>query len=139
MNTAVQAWFSVQGWDENTWEGKPQQEVSGAKNTQANVKYSYSGEISGESVVRYLMCYVEEGEHGSFVALEHFTGSIGGKQGTFTFQHTGTFEKDGVKATLVIVPGSGTGELAGLRGTGSVDLTGHQERYPLHLDYAFAG
>jgi hypothetical protein len=36
-----------------------------------------------------------------------------------------------------IVPHSSTGDLKGLRGTGSYSLVGHQERFPLMLDYDF--
>lgn len=131
----AKAQFAVQSWDENTWEEQPSREVEGAKRTRARVTYTYEGDLQGESVVEYQMNYNADGS-GQFVALEQFTGSIGGKSGSVTLQHVGTFEP--VRATLMVLPGSGTGELAGLSGQASIELAGHQDAYPITLDYEFA-
>lgn len=131
----TQTIFSVKGWDENTWDGKNYREVDGAKLTHAEVKYAYEGDIQGESTVHFLMSYVADGSYGSYVALEHVSGKLGGKSGSFVVQHTGIFNKDGVQGKTTVVPDSGTGELAGLKGQGSYDLAGHQESYPLQFDY----
>lgn len=135
MHSKLQANFSIKGWDENTWDGRLAKDVSGAKLTHADVKYSYAGGIEGESHIQYLMTYGSDGATGSFVALEHISGSIGGKTGSFVLQHTGTFDAQGVNGKVIVVPQSGTGQLQDLRGSGSYDLVGHQESYPLHLDY----
>jgi uncharacterized protein DUF3224 len=137
MKTHAQTSFQVKGWDENTWDGRPAKDVTGAKLTRADVKTAYDGDIKGEGHIEYLMAYCGEGASGSYVGLEQVTGSIGGKAGSFVFQHQGTFDNNIVKGTVVVVPDSGTGELAGLRGTGVVDLGGHEERFPLTLDYDF--
>jgi hypothetical protein len=134
MSSKAQAAFSLKSWDENTWEGKPAAEVSGAKLSRAEVAYTYQGDLVGESKVQYLMAYVEKAA-GSFTGLEAFTGSLAGRSGSFILQHTGTFKGDTVEAVLRVVPGSGTGELAGLRGEAAVKLIGHQESYPITLDY----
>lgn len=138
MTTTAQAAFSVTGWDETTWDGQPAKEVQGAKLTRTVVTYSYSGSISGASRLQYLMSYNADGLTGSYVALELVSGSLDGRAGSFTLLHTGTFDEQRVSGTAAVVPGSGTGALAGLRGTGTINLSGHQESYPLHFEYDFA-
>lgn len=70
------------------------------------------------------------------MGLEHVVGRIGGRSGSFVLQHSGTFQAGTAKATWSVVAGSGTGELHSLRGEGGF-ASGHQERYPMTLDYAF--
>lgn len=135
MSQQASARFAVVHWAEKTWDGRPQTEVPGAKQTHAQVGYRYEGDLTGESTLHYLMQYNADGS-GSFVALERFTGTLHGKAGSFVFQHVGTFEP--VRAALTIIPGSATGELDGLRGTAQIELAGHAESYPLTLDYHFA-
>jgi hypothetical protein len=134
MTQQANATFAVKSWSENTWEGKPAAEVTGAKLTYSKVEYIYKGDMEGESSIQYLMSYNEDGS-GQFVALEHFTGKIGGKSGSVVFQQVGTFEP--VTATLTVLPGSGTGELAGLRGESHFVIPGHMEQYPFTLNYHF--
>jgi hypothetical protein len=54
----------------------------------------------------------------SFVGIERVTGAIGGRAGTFLLQDQGTVADGVVEGEWFVVPRSGTGELAGLRGTG---------------------
>lgn len=128
--------FSVKSWDEKTWDGKPHNEVTGAKLTRAEITYVYHGDLEGEGTVQYLMDYHEDGT-GQYVGLERVVGSIGGRSGSFVLQHIGTFDAQSVKASLSVVPGSGTGELRGLHGTTEILISGHQESYPLTLAYGF--
>lgn len=130
-----QAMFAVKSWDEKTWDGHAAAEVSGEKMTRALVTYAYRGDIEGESELQYLMTYSADGTTGAFVGLERVRGRLGGRTGSFVFEHTGTFDAEGVKGTVRIVPGSGSGELLGLRGEGSVHLQGHAAEYPLRLSY----
>ena len=43
---------------------------------------------------------------------------LGGRQGTFVLQGSEIVENGNIKATWFVVPGSGTGDLSGLRGEG---------------------
>lgn len=134
MSQQANATFAVKSWTETTWDGKPAAEVEGAKLSHAVVEYTYQGDMQGQSTIRYVMSYNADGS-GQFVALEHFTGSIGGKSGSVVLQQVGTFEP--VTATLTVLPGSGTGELAGLRGESHIVLSGNMEQYPFILSYHF--
>lgn len=57
-----------------------------------------------------------------YVALERITVTIGGRAGSFALLHVGTKDAAGSWAKWPIVPGSGTGELAGIRGQGRIDI-----------------
>ena len=132
MKTHAKGTFELKAWDE-----KPFNEMNGMpKLTRASVIKSYQGEITGEGKLEYLMMYRDDGS-ASFVGLERVVGSVGGQRsGSFVFQHTGTFKGGVATVTLIIVPGSGTGDLHGLRGEGGFTV-GHQGPYSITLDYDF--
>jgi hypothetical protein len=52
-----------------------------------------------------------------YVAIEMVTGTLGGSHGSFALQHSATMDQSGLKMVVVVVPGSGTGELKGIAGT----------------------
>jgi hypothetical protein len=131
MPTRANATFEVKSWDE-----KPFNEIEGApKLAHVTVTHEYRGDIEGESTLVYLMAWPTE-TIASFVGLERVTGRIGDRSGTFVLQHTGTL-KDGIAdAKWSVVPGSGTGDLRGLRGEGGF-VSGHVQPHPFSLDYEF--
>jgi Protein of unknown function (DUF3224) len=51
-----------------------------------------------------------------YVAIERVTGTLDGKRGSFVLQHSGLINKGSPSLTVVVVPDSGTDELAGLEG-----------------------
>ena len=52
-----------------------------------------------------------------YVAMERVTGSLGGRKGSFVFQHSGTMNRGTPELSVTVVPDSGTGELTGLSGS----------------------
>ncbi|MGW7526579.1 DUF3224 domain-containing protein [Streptomyces sp. NPDC054783] len=59
----------------------------------------------------------------SVVAMESFEGTLGGLSGTFNFVHSATTRGEGREAEFfVIVPGSGTEALTGIRGAGGLRI-----------------
>lgn len=56
-------------------------------------------------------------ESGGYVAVERVTGTLQGRHGAFSLQHNATMTKGVPYLNIIVVPGSGTGELAGLSGT----------------------
>jgi hypothetical protein len=79
------------------------------------------------------MMYRDDGS-ASFVGLERFTGQIAGKKGSFVLQRTGMFEGGQAKESFSVIQGSGTGELAGLKGDGHTEV-GHGMEHPWTLSY----
>jgi hypothetical protein len=137
MSQHAQAHFTIAAWDEQTWDGRPARDVTGAKLTRAQVRYTYQGVIAGEGTVQYLMAYRDDGS-ANFVGLEQVVGSIAGHAGSFVLQHTGSYDKHTVTENVVVLPGSGTGELQGLRGAGRLELPeGQQPPFAFALEYTF--
>ncbi len=131
MSTHAIATFAIKSWDE-----KPYNEVEGLpKLIRASVTKSFKGDIEGEGTLEYLMVNRDDGAT-SFVGLERIVGRIGSRTGSFVLQHSGVFEGGVAKAAYFVVPGSGTGDLRGLRGEGSF-ASGHAQEYPMTLDYDF--
>jgi hypothetical protein len=102
--------------------------------TEAEVSYTYAGEIEGSSTLRYLSAYKTDAA--PVLGLEQFTGSIAGQEGTCVFLHNGTHQQSSVDIRLEVVPGMGTGGLQGLRGEGDLQIAGHSDDgYELVLSY----
>jgi hypothetical protein len=129
MSKHATATFQVTAWDE-----KPYDEIEeGPKLTRATITKSFSGDIEGEGKLEYLMVHRDDGS-ASFIGLERVVGRLGDRSGSFVLQHTGTFEDGTAKATWLVVPGSGAGQLRGLRGEGGF-ASAHAESYSMTLDY----
>src|ERR1700729_3879122 len=100
-----------------------------------HVEESFSGDISGDGLVEFLQAARADGS-ASFVGIERVTGTVAGREGTFLLQDVGTVEGNVVSGEWFVIPGSGTGGLAGLRGEGGVRA--HLgEGAQVYLDYWF--
>jgi len=64
-----------------------------------------------------------------YVAMELVTGRLGGKTGSFALQHSATMDANGPKMQVVVAPGSGTGELAGIAGTFVITIANGKHSY----------
>jgi len=116
MTQHAQGKFDIASWDE-----EPYEEIDAARKlTRATVTQRFSGDITGDGAVQWLMFYRTDGT-ADFVGLQRVAGQLGGKQGSFVLQTIGSF--DGAKAAgdWTVVPGSGTDGLEGLQGTGRME------------------
>jgi len=64
-----------------------------------------------------------------YVAMEYVTGTLGGHTGSFALQHSGTMEGGKFNLNVVVVPGSGTGALAGISGTMNIIIAAGKHSY----------
>ncbi|OLZ70820.1 hypothetical protein AV521_12445 [Streptomyces sp. IMTB 2501] len=93
----------------------------------ATMRKRYEGEVAGVSATLFTAAYDQSSATGTYVAMESFEGMLGERSGSFNFAHSATTLGEGREAEFfVIVPGSGTGALAGIRGAGgmAVDADG---------------
>jgi len=103
--------------------------------TRIHVKESLSGDMTGDGVAEFLQAARADGS-ASFVGIERVTGTVAGRIGTFLLQDAGTVQDNIVSGEWFVIPGSGTGTLAGLRGTGGFRAN-LGEGAQVHLDYWF--
>jgi len=83
----------------------------------------YEGKVEGRSATLFTAAYDQASGVGTYVAMESFEGSVDGLAGAFNFAHsatTGGTDRGGEFFT--IVPTSGTGDLAGIRGAGGMAI-----------------
>lgn len=64
-----------------------------------------------------------------YVAMEHVTGTLGGRKGTFVLQHSGLMTRGNGQLTVTVVPDSGTERLVGLSGTMRIDIADGKHSY----------
>jgi uncharacterized protein DUF3224 len=81
---------------------------------------TFTGDIEGEAPVRALQV-LRDDKSACLVSMQRVRGKLGGRQGTFVLQGSEIVENGKIKAKWLVVPGSGTGELAGLRGEGGFE------------------
>ena len=100
-------------------------------------RFSIDKEIHGglEAITKGEMWTAGDPKSGTagYVAMELVTGTLAGKLGSFALQHFATMDQDGPKMSVVVVPGSGTGELAGIAGVFTITVASGQHSYD--LDY----
>lgn len=117
------------------WEEKTYSETEGGpKLTTSAVVNTIHGDLEGEATLEYIMVYLPDGS-ATCLGLEQVTGRLGDRSGTFVLRHEGKFESMTAKGSFTVVPGSGTGELKGLRGEGYFETQGHTA--PFTFDYYF--
>ncbi len=110
------------------------QQPDGPGLVEIEVTEQFSGEIQGEGQVRFIQAARPDGS-ASFVGIERVRGSIHGRQGTFLLQDSGTVAGAMVQGSWFVVPGSGTGDLRGLRGDGGFEAQLGQHA-SIWLDYS---
>ncbi|MFP5391122.1 MAG: DUF3224 domain-containing protein [Gammaproteobacteria bacterium] len=69
----------------------------------------------------------------AYVAIDHLAGRIGELEGSFSLQHAGLMDNGVSELRVRIVPGSGSGGLAGIRGELRIEIAAGVHRYT--LDY----
>ena len=72
-----------------------------------------------------------------YVAIEHVSGNLQGRSGSFVLQHTGTMNRGATELYVTVVPDSGSGELAGVSGTLSISMVEGKHFY--QFEYTLPG
>jgi len=131
--TTVRALATV---DVTDWERRPYDQTKpGPTLSRVRFTHAFSGDIEGTGTLEYLMVIHDDGS-ASFTGLERIVGQLGGREGSFVLQHSGAVENDQATVIWFVVPGSGTGDLAGLRGSGGFE-SAHSTSFEVRLDYGF--
>lgn len=134
MTHTATATFDVTAWDPAPYD----EPASGPALSRVTICKAFHGGLDGESVGEGLFCGTNAPEAGAgYVVSERVTGRLDGRSGTFVLQHGGVAAPEAAPRSFGhVVPGSGTGDLAGLRGEVAfgVDEGG---AHTLTLEYAF--
>lgn len=105
----------------------------------ATMTKTYGGEVDGRSATLFTSAFDQASGVGTYVAMESFEGSLNGRAGAFNFAHSATTHgTDRTREFFTIVPASGTGELAGITGTGSMSIE-DDGTHRISFDYELRG
>ena len=89
----------------------------------------FEGDLTGTGKGEMLTAMTPVQGSAGYVAIERVTGTLQGRAGSFVFQHTGTMDHGAQSLSITVVPDSGTGALAGIRGTFKLEIVGGRHLY----------
>ncbi len=114
--------FTVTGGSEQTIH-EAQGEV---KLTRVSGTQRFSGGIVGDGSVDWVFCYRPD-RSARFLGLQRIEGTIDGRAGSLVIESTGNHDGTRSNGRWRVIPGSGTGKLAGITGEGSFNAPGGPE------------
>jgi hypothetical protein len=104
----------------------------------AGVHKQYRGDLVGTGQGTMLSAVTAVEGSAGYVAMERFSGTLHGRHGTFVLQHGGTMRRGAPHAVIQVVPDSGSGQLEGLSGEMTIEVsdTGHSYEFVYSLEPA---
>jgi hypothetical protein len=114
MPTRANSSFTIDNRDAEPtpWEG--------GQMSRTRLTKTFTGDLVGTSVVEAIMLGMEDGGPAVYVGVEQFDCALHGRKGTFLLTHSATMHGADSASSWTVVPGSGTGELAGLDGDAEI-------------------
>jgi hypothetical protein len=113
---AAKGYIEVKTYNPTTYDDPK----DGPKLNEIQVTETFTGDVEGEGTVRFLQAQRADGS-ASYCGIERVVGTLAGRTGSFLLQDEGTLAGTRVKGTWFVIPGSGTGDLRGLRGDGGFE------------------
>jgi hypothetical protein len=108
-------------------------EAPGVKLGRLVLEKVFRGDLEATGLGQMLTAVSDTPGSAGYVAIERVTGTLHGREGSFVFQHAGSMDRGAQSLSITVVPGSGSGELAGLAGSFSLRIEGGQHFY--EFDY----
>jgi hypothetical protein len=104
-------------------------EATGAALGRLVIDKQFHGDLEATSKGQMLAAGTAVEGSAGYVAIEQATGTLHGRSGSFVLQHNGTMTRGAGQLTITVVPDSGTGELAGLAGTMTINIVDGKHLY----------
>jgi hypothetical protein len=110
--------------------------IEAAEHDQANIgrmiiTKTWNGDLAGHGVGTMLSAGDPVTGRAGYVALETVEGELAGHRGSFAFQQFATMRVPNQELRYEVVPGSGTGDLAGIGGVLDLEIVAGEHRYTL--------
>jgi hypothetical protein len=118
--TRYEATFTVDSFVPTDW--SPPEVAVGLVFGEARMTKTLTGTMEGRTQTSFLGGMSEDQASGGYVAVEWFEGSVGGRAGRCLLLHSQLMGGPTQGPWLHVVPGSGTGELEGLTGSGALEV-----------------
>jgi len=94
----------------------------------------FHGDLEGTSKGQMLAAMTEVKGSAGYVAIEKVSATLSGRNGTFVLQHSAIMDRGTPQLTIIVVPDSGTDQLAGLTGKMNIIITDGKHSY--EFDYS---
>ena len=98
---------------------------------------AYAGDLAGIGKGAMLSALTSVQGSAGYVAIERVSGTLHGRRGSFVLQHDGLMTRGARQLSIVVVPDSGSGELAGLAGRMDIQIADGKHSYT--FDYELPG
>jgi hypothetical protein len=103
-----------------------------------SIDKQFHGDLEATSQGEMLMAGTEVKGSAGYVAMERVTGTLHGRSGAFTLQHSGTMTRGVAQLSVTVVPDSGSGQLAGLAGKMAIKVADGKHSYTFEYTLAEA-
>jgi hypothetical protein len=110
--------------------------IGGINLGRMSIDKTFDGGLKAHSQGEMLSAMTPEKGSAGYVAIEQVSGTLSGRKGGFVLQHFGTMNKGQDHLVLEVVPGSGTGQLAGLAGKMAINIDDGQHLYEFEYELA---
>lgn len=97
---------------------------------------TYTGPLAGTARAVMLSAGDPKAGAAGYVAIERIDGALDGRTGSFALAHLATMGGGASDMRVAVVPGSGTGALAGMTGTLTIRIENGHHFYDLDYDLA---
>lgn len=95
----------------------PTMEEASSRIGRMSLDKTYSGPLQATAHGQMLAFFDQAKGSGGYVAMEEVIGTLDGRKGTFLLQHSSQMVRGVPRQSVIVVPDSGTGDLAGLHGS----------------------
>ena len=106
---------------------QPDNQVEGL--ARMSIDKQFHGDLEATSKGEMLSATTDVKGSAAYVAIERVTGKLAGRTGTFVLQHSATMTRGAPQLSITVVPDSGTGELKGLGGSMSIQISEGKHSY----------
>jgi len=103
--------------------------VEGVSTGRMSLDKRFEGDLEGTGRGEMLTALTPVKGSAGYVAIERFTGTLHGRAGSLVFQHSGTMNQGAQQLSITVVPGSGTGALAGILGVFRLNIVEGRHLY----------
>jgi hypothetical protein len=89
----------------------------------------FHGDLEGVSRGQMLTALTSVEGSAGYVAIERVNGSLDGRMGSFTLQHSSVMRRGEPQQNIIVVPDSGTGRLAEISGRMTIKIVDGKHSY----------
>ena len=117
-------------------EPQSEEKAEGAGLGRLSLNKQFHGGLEGSSKGEMMTAMSAVKGSAGYVAIERFSGSLDGRNGSFVIQHSGTMTRGTPQQSITVVPDSGTGQLTGLAGKMTINIADGKHSYDFEYTIA---